>query len=98
MEHDTRFHLAIAKSAKNMVLLIVMSSISDLLRESRRRAYVVPGELEKAWQYHRDIYAAIARRDSAEARRVMAEHMGQVAGALARYKVMEQAAGEPADV
>jgi DNA-binding FadR family transcriptional regulator len=90
VERDTRFHLELAKAAKNTVLLIVMASINDLLRESRRRAYVVPGELEKAWQYHREIYAAIERRDAGAAGRRMAEHMGQVAGALARYKVMEQ--------
>jgi len=75
-------------------LLIVMASINDLLRESRRRAFVVPGELEKAWQYHRDIYAAIERQDSDGARRLMAEHMGQVAGALTRYKVLAEQAAE----
>lgn len=96
VERDTCFHLELAKAAKNTVLLIVMSSINELLRESRRRAYVVPGELEKAWQYHQDIYAAIERRDSAAARQLMAQHMGQVAGALARYKLIQQPADEPA--
>ena len=90
------FHLELAKAAKNTVLLIVMSSINELLRESRRRADVVPGELEKAWQYHQDIYAAIERRDSAAARQLMTQHMGQVAGALACYKLIQQSADEPA--
>lgn len=90
VERDTRFHLEIAKAAKNTVLLIVMSSINELLRESRRRAYVVPGALEKAWQYHQEIYAAIERHDGVAAQQLMIAHMGQVADALTRYEIMEQ--------
>jgi DNA-binding FadR family transcriptional regulator len=92
VERDTQFHLELAKAASNPVLLMVVSSISELLRESRRRAYVVPGELEKASRHHTLIREAIERRDPAAARRCMVAHMDQVAGALARYSATAPAA------
>ncbi len=93
VERDTRFHLELAKAARNAVLLMLVSSISELLRESRRRAYVVPGELAKAWQHHARIREAVEAHDPAAARERMAAHMEQVSQALARYT-----AGHPASV
>lgn len=86
VEYDTSFHLAIAQATHNTVLLILMSSITDLLRESRRRTFQVEGELERAWACHREVYAAIAAHDPEEARRSMAEHMDQVRQATHRYQ------------
>lgn len=89
VEYDTSFHLAIAQATHNTVLLILMSSITDLLRESRRRTFQVKGELERAWECHREVYAAIAAHDPARAREAMAEHMQQVRQATDRYKARE---------
>ncbi len=86
VEYDTSFHLAIAQATQNTVLLILMSSITELLRESRRRTFRVEGELERAWECHRQIYAAIAAHDPDDARRAMAEHMEQVRQATGRYQ------------
>jgi GntR family transcriptional repressor for pyruvate dehydrogenase complex len=82
VERDTNFHLAIAKATGNPVLLIVLSSISELLRESRRRTFAVPGELSKARAWHRKVFEAIERRDPGAAREAMAQHMAQVVDAL----------------
>ena len=48
IERDINFHMAIARTTKNTVLQIVLSSITDLLRESRRRSFLVPGQLAAA--------------------------------------------------
>jgi GntR family transcriptional repressor for pyruvate dehydrogenase complex len=85
VERDTEFHLAIAKATGNPVLLIVMSSISELLRESRRRTFAVPGELPKARAWHATIYDAIERHDPEAAREAMTLHMTQVHGGLQKY-------------
>jgi GntR family transcriptional repressor for pyruvate dehydrogenase complex len=68
----------IAKATHNPVLLMVLSSTSELLREGRRRIFNVPGELAKARQWHQAIYEAIANRDADAAREAMAAHMEQV--------------------
>jgi GntR family transcriptional repressor for pyruvate dehydrogenase complex len=88
IERDTNFHVAIARATKNTVLQIVLSSISDLLRESRRRSFIVPGELAASRDWHKIIFAAIEQRDSAAARQAMVEHLGQVRRSLEGYKIV----------
>jgi GntR family transcriptional repressor for pyruvate dehydrogenase complex len=90
VERDTEFHLAIAKATGNPVLLIVMSSISELLRESRRRTFAVPGELPKARAWHAAIYKAIEQCDADAAREAMTLHMTQVHGGLQKYSEISE--------
>lgn len=92
---DMNFHTAIARATRNPVLMVVMSSVDDLLRESRRRAITVPGELGNARAGHAAVFEAIERRDPVAARQAMAAHMSQVAGALGRYKDYAHKRPEP---
>jgi DNA-binding FadR family transcriptional regulator len=89
VERDMSFHLQIAKATHNPVLLMVLSSTADLLREGRRRIFIVPGELAKARMWHHAIYSAIENRDPQAAREAMAAHMEQVRIGLARSKEKE---------
>jgi len=86
VERDMNFHLMIARATHNPVLLMVLSSTSELLREGRRRIFIVPGELTKAREWHRAIYTAIAQRDAVAAREAMAGHMEQVRLGLERSR------------
>lgn len=95
VEDDTSFHLAIAQATQNTVLLILMSSITDLLRESRRRTFRVAGELQRAWECHREVYMAIAAHDPTAAREAMTRHMDQVRQATARYQTSMPATHQP---
>lgn len=79
---DTAFHLMIAKASHNLVLPILLISISELLSEVRRRAFQVAGELDKARAWHRRIFEAIECHDADLARQLMADHMEQVRGGL----------------
>ena len=85
VERDTTFHLIIARATHNPVLLIVLSSVSEMLRESRRRSIVVPEELGRARQWHHAIYSAIASRDPVAARQAMLAHLEQVESGLNLY-------------
>jgi GntR family transcriptional repressor for pyruvate dehydrogenase complex len=82
VERDTLFHLQIARATHNPVLLMVLSSISELLRESRRRTFAVQGELAKARNWHEMIFTAIEEHDPQAARQAMGEHIIQVRDAL----------------
>jgi GntR family transcriptional repressor for pyruvate dehydrogenase complex len=84
VERDINFHLQIAKATHNPVLLMVLTSTSDLLREGRRRIFMVPGELAKARDWHQAIFEAIERRDPEGARAAMANHTEQVRQGLLR--------------
>jgi GntR family transcriptional repressor for pyruvate dehydrogenase complex len=84
VERDINFHLQIAKATHNPVLLMVLTSTSDLLREGRRRIFMVPGELAKARYWHQAIFEAIEQRDPEAARSAMAKHTEQVRQGLSR--------------
>jgi DNA-binding FadR family transcriptional regulator len=83
---DIAFHLVIAKASQNLVLPILLISISELLNEVRRRTFQVEGELGRAREWHRRIYEAIERHDSDLARQLMADHMQQVKAGLETYE------------
>ncbi len=82
---DTTFHLMIAKASHNLVLPILLMSISELLNEVRRRGFQVDGELSRARDWHRRIFEAIERHDSDLARQLMADHTEQVRAGLESY-------------
>lgn len=90
VERDINFHLMIARATHNPILLIVLSSISELLRESRRRTFVVPGELAKARQWHKTIFEAIQAHNPDAAREAMASHIQQVKDGLERFNVLDE--------
>lgn len=84
---DNMFHLTIARATGNPVLLTVLSSVSELLKESRRITFLADGEMPKARHWHNEIYKAIKARDPDAAREAMINHIQQVRKGLQR--VME---------
>jgi len=90
VERDTKFHLEIARATQNTVLLVVLLSVDELLRETRRRTFSVPGELEKAREWHHMIFNAIEKRDPTAARRAMRDHMEQVRFGLEAFAAKKQ--------
>ena len=86
-KRDNSFHLFITKVTRNSVMLMVMTSISELTYENRRQAFVIQGELAKAREWHKKIAHAIITRDPITARQAMEDHINQVAGALHTYDI-----------
>jgi GntR family transcriptional repressor for pyruvate dehydrogenase complex len=84
VERDINFHSQIAKATHNHVLLMVLTSTADLLREGRRRIFDVPGELALARHWHHTIFTAIEQHNPQAARKAMAKHMEQVRRGLVR--------------
>lgn len=79
---DNEFHLFLAKLTGNTVLLVVMNSIEELMHVNRRKAFVVPGELAKARDWHTAIAQAVAEHNPKAARMAMAKHLRQVTDAI----------------
>jgi GntR family transcriptional regulator, transcriptional repressor for pyruvate dehydrogenase complex len=78
VEEDSEFHYTIARAAKNTVILKVLDTMMDLLRESRERSLQVAGRLDRSVAGHRRIYAAIERRDPAAAEEAMRRHIAEI--------------------
>jgi DNA-binding FadR family transcriptional regulator len=82
--HSVAFHLALAEAAKNQVLLSAVSSFRNLFHEAL--AGLLPAEdmARRAIADHERIRQAIADRDPARARRLMAAHLAYFAERVRR--------------
>ena len=78
IEADLDFHLALAESAANPLILSLLDSIVGLLREQRLRIFSVPGGPQRGQVHHKRILEAVEHRDADEARRTMRAHLQQV--------------------
>ena len=78
VEADLDFHIALAKATQNPIILILINSIIDLLREQRKRTGNVSGGLARGQYHHKKILGAIIQRDSQAARQAMQDHLQQV--------------------
>ena len=84
IEADLRFHMTIAKAARNRLLVHLMQAIRSQLHMSLESSFHVPGNPELAIENHRVILDAVRRREPDEARRRMHEHVSSVQDAAAR--------------
>lgn len=80
IEEDSEFHYAIAKIAKNSVVLKVLDTFMDLLRESREKSLQVEGRLQRSLVGHRQILQAIERHDPCAAETAMRRHIEEIEG------------------
>lgn len=87
---DLQFHLAIAESSQNPLLISLMNHVSGLIGETMK-------ETRKLWLYskqtttdrlhdeHYDIYKAIKEQDADQARILMLNHIENVENILHKY-------------
>jgi GntR family transcriptional repressor for pyruvate dehydrogenase complex len=78
VEADLDFHLALAEAVGNPLILSLLDSIVDLLREQRSQIFDVEGGPERGQLHHRRILAAIAQGDPEAAREAMRAHLNQI--------------------
>lgn len=78
IEADLDFHLALAEAVANPIILTLLDSIVDLLREQRLRIFWVPGGPERGQVHHKRILQAVEQHDPAQARLAMSAHLQQV--------------------
>ncbi len=75
---DSEFHYAIALASGNSVVLKVLDTLMDLLRDTRERNLQVEGRPEKSLGGHRRILSAIKRRDAEAAKAAMRRHIEDI--------------------
>lgn len=83
VEADLQFHLQLALSTDNTVLLDLLQSIRSLLRVWVERGVQDPAEARAAIEEHAAVHAAISTRDPDAAASAMATHMHTAARRLA---------------
>jgi GntR family transcriptional regulator, transcriptional repressor for pyruvate dehydrogenase complex len=78
IEADLEFHLALANATQNRLIPSLIDPIVDLLREQRKRIFLVDGGSQRGQYHHKRILAAVEGRDPAAAREAMRSHLAQV--------------------
>jgi GntR family transcriptional repressor for pyruvate dehydrogenase complex len=78
----TAFHDAVARATRNRVVVSIMSTLNDLLVESRKRRLKQKGRPGRSLDGHEAVVAALRRRDAAAAAEAMREHLDQIADRL----------------
>jgi GntR family transcriptional repressor for pyruvate dehydrogenase complex len=74
-EFDFQFHRELTRASGNELLLAMLDSISDVLREVRHQAMVQPHVSEDGLKAHRRILKAVTSADPKAARDAMARHL-----------------------
>jgi GntR family transcriptional regulator, transcriptional repressor for pyruvate dehydrogenase complex len=75
---DAEFHYSIALASGNSVVLKVIDTLMDLLRDTRQHSLQVDGRAEKSLAGHRRILSAIKRHDAEAAKAAMRRHIEDV--------------------
>ncbi len=78
IEADLDFHLALAEAAQNPLILALIDSIVELLREQREKVFDAAEGPIHGQIHHRRILDAVIRRDPQAARQTMTAHLAQV--------------------
>jgi GntR family transcriptional repressor for pyruvate dehydrogenase complex len=75
LDHDIRFHRAVAAAADNPILSSLVDMVATMFRELRQRTIGRARDLKEAAEEHRVIYQAIRAHDAERARRAMSDHL-----------------------
>jgi GntR family transcriptional regulator, transcriptional repressor for pyruvate dehydrogenase complex len=75
LDHDIRFHRAVAAAADNPILSSLVDMVATMFREIRQRTIGQAHDLREAAEEHRVIYQAIRAHDAERARRAMLDHL-----------------------
>jgi GntR family transcriptional regulator, transcriptional repressor for pyruvate dehydrogenase complex len=82
IEEDTAFHHMLAQASGNRVLLLLVESCMDLLRESRKLNLQSPERARRSVEGHADLLRAIKRHDPDGAFSAMVRHLDGIEAAI----------------
>ena len=75
VDRDMAFHLILAKSSHNQVLLVMLSSINDLMYEVRRDIFATRDVIQLVFSRHSLILEKVRQRDVEGACEAMRQHL-----------------------
>jgi GntR family transcriptional repressor for pyruvate dehydrogenase complex len=83
LDHDMRFHRAVAAAADNPMLGALVQMVASMFFEQRQATIAKARNLRETADQHRRIYQAIRTRDPEAARAAMDEHLRSAQAAKA---------------
>jgi GntR family transcriptional repressor for pyruvate dehydrogenase complex len=83
LELDIKLHRLVVEGSHNGILTSLLTSLSALATQSRRRTVEIPGVAELTIQDHVRIGTAVAHREPEVARQAMLDHLTRLRAAVA---------------
>jgi GntR family transcriptional repressor for pyruvate dehydrogenase complex len=93
---DTAFHSALARAARNTLLLRLNDTLVECLRDSRRRSLDTPERPRRSLAGHQAILRALRARDAKAAQRAMLKHLEEIEHNVLHAAGGAEASAEPA--
>jgi GntR family transcriptional repressor for pyruvate dehydrogenase complex len=87
---DINFHLEMAKTCGNSVMLKFFQSIWELLHRYSKTIHQVPGNIKEAYEGHRILLEAIKARDADQAERLLVSHIREIVRRTLRHLNLDQ--------
>jgi GntR family transcriptional regulator, transcriptional repressor for pyruvate dehydrogenase complex len=75
LAQDAAFHTALAHSTHNRAITRIVTTLVDLLAQSREESLSQPGRPERSHGDHRHVLAAVAAHDARKAEQAMLAHI-----------------------
>jgi DNA-binding FadR family transcriptional regulator len=97
-EFDFQFHRELTRASGNELLLAMLDSISDVLREVRHQAMVLPHVGDDGLKAHRRILKVVSAGDPSAARDAMAKHLADAERVWREANAAVKAPGKAAKV
>ncbi|MHB8986809.1 MAG: FadR/GntR family transcriptional regulator, partial [Eubacteriales bacterium] len=86
---DIGFHQAIAEAAQNRVLYELFIAVRHILYKLQHDVIRGDGIKERAYHYHKKVFEAIKKQDSAKAEQLMFEHLLDVEKTLIDLRILD---------
>lgn len=84
IRYDSEFHMTLAKASDNYVLVKFLQSIQELLQKFISEVSCLPGAVDSAIRFHREILDGLIRRDRAKVEEKINAHLHDVARRIER--------------
>jgi len=75
VESDIQFHTLIAEATGNMVLVSAMRHLGEMWQQAREKTGRRDTSPQRALRFHQQILSAVRRRQAAQARRILRQHL-----------------------
>ncbi|HLI02629.1 MAG TPA: FCD domain-containing protein, partial [Terracidiphilus sp.] len=89
------FHRIVSQASGNPILAALIETITSALYDDRRKTVERSTDLRESAEMHREIYRAIRARNTAEARRLMEQHLRMAQEAQGLEQPLERKGAGP---
>ena len=82
---NREFHAAIYQSCPNRIAVDILIRLKNQMKKYNSKSILIPGRIDRSFEEHTAILAALSRHDAAKAQSLMEEHIRNVRETYEKY-------------